>query len=654
MKCNLAISITASCALATTAAAGQVLYVDVDAAPGGDGLTWNTAYRFLQDALTEAGTNALVNAIHVGEGTYTPDRDEVNPAGNGSDCFGANGGMGCSDLGCETVVCAAALPCCVIAWDEVCAGLAQDLCTSLRDPSFQLLNDVKLRGGYAGLGAPDPDARDTTLYPTRLSGDLLGDDGPGFTGYAENAYSVLIGTGTDATAFLDGFTVTGGNADGPDNGDVDWFRGGGMWMFSGTPMVTDCRFDGNRAAFGGGIYAWASSPWISGCTFIDNRALSVGGGLEVAFDSHPTITDCTFQGNTIDLAATFSAGGGMTLFSGSSAAMSDCLFDGNSAREGAGLFVQEATLTITGCTFQNNDGGLANPGSNGGGMTLFAVSDTVVSNCLFHHNMSQQGGGLAVQDGSPTIIACTFTENESAFGGGIDSFDATPVLINCLIAENVADSADAGFGGLGGGVYSTAASQPRLVNCTIALNAASTSGGGVYGRVAMTTVTLCNSVVHGNIPEQIISEDGAVTTVTYSTVEGGHAGTGNIDLDPLFVDPANGDYRLQSGSPGIDAGDNTCVPVGITKDLDGNPRFANDLATTDTGNGECPIVDMGAYEFPASCPWDVDCDGNVGITDFLRLLAAWGTDPGGSPDIDGDGVGITDFLALLANWGPCP
>ena len=90
-------------------------------------------------------------------------------------------------------------------------------------------------------------------------------------------------------------------------------------------------------------------------------------------------------------------------------------------------------------------------------------------------------------------------------------------------------------------------------------------------------------------------------------------------------------------------------------DLDGNCRFADDLATTDTGNGECPIVDMGTYEFPTSCPWDVDCDGNVGITDFLRLLAAWGTNPGGSPDIDGDGtVGIIDFLALLANWGPCP
>ncbi len=56
---------------------------------------------------------------------------------------------------------------------------------------------------------------------------------------------------------------------------------------------------------------------------------------------------------------------------------------------------------------------------------------------------------------------------------------------------------------------------------------------------------------------------------------------------------------------------------------------------------------------PSSCPWDcANGDGNVGIVDFLAVLADWGNP---SPcDFDGGGVGITDFLALLANWGPCP
>jgi len=58
---------------------------------------------------------------------------------------------------------------------------------------------------------------------------------------------------------------------------------------------------------------------------------------------------------------------------------------------------------------------------------------------------------------------------------------------------------------------------------------------------------------------------------------------------------------------------------------------------------------------PCGCPWDLDDDGSVGVTDFLELLAVWGTDPGGPPDFDGDGdVGVNDFLTLLAYWGPCP
>ena len=81
----------------------------------------------------------------------------------------------------------------------------------------------------------------------------------------------------------------------------------------------------------------------------------------------------------------------------------------------------------------------------------------------------------------------------------------------------------------------------------------------------------------------------------------------------------------------------------------GNPQ-------PDAACGFPPVIDMGAYEFQgtSSCPWDCggDDDGDVGIVDFLELLAQW--DGGGSCDFDGGGVGIVDFLKLLANWGPCP
>ncbi|MHC4770157.1 MAG: choice-of-anchor Q domain-containing protein, partial [Planctomycetota bacterium] len=161
------------------------------------------------------------------------------------------------------------------------------------------------------------------------------------------------------------------------------------------------------------------------------------------------------------------------------------------------------------------------------------------------------------------------------------------------------------------------------------------------------------SIVHGNGGIQIFSYAGAITTVEYSDVQGGYAGPGNIDADPLFADA---DGRLGPGSPCIDAASNPAVPVGIEVDLDGNPRFVDDPCREDTGLGDLPIVDMGAYEFQdRSC--DLDGGDTVGVTDFLALLAAWGPcpqpcAPSCPADFDGNCVvGVTDFLVLLANWG---
>ncbi len=168
---------------------------------------------------------------------------------------------------------------------------------------------------------------------------------------------------------------------------------------------------------------------------------------------------------------------------------------------------------------------------------------------------------------------------------------------------------------------------------------------------------LSNCVVWNNSPDQIFDDMDSEATVGFSDVQGGWPGTGNVDADPLFVDPDSDDLRLSPDSPCIDAGQNAAVPGSATTDLDGNPRFVDDLNTKDTGLGQCP-VDMGAYEFQqgdacSPCPWDCgDGDGQVGIVDFLAVLAQWGSP--GSCDFDGGGVGINDFLELLANWGPCP
>ncbi len=102
-------------------------------------------------------------------------------------------------------------------------------------------------------------------------------------------------------------------------------------------------------------------------------------------------------------------------------------------------------------------------------------------------------------------------------------------------------------------------------------------------------------------------------------------------------------------------------------DEDGLPlvdefRIGTDSCNADTDNDglldgadNCPLdPEPDGCVKPTPCPADLDGDWVVGITDFLAVLAAWGTSPGGPPDFDGGGVGITDFLFLLEHWGPCP
>ncbi len=645
----------ATAGLSAPAAGGGILYyVDDDAPAGGDGLSWATAYRFPQDALAvAAASGGTIDEIRVGEGVYTPDRDEANPDGATTTCCVSHSGLGCDDSGCEAIVCGVLPLCCSEAWDEVCVTLALDLCGTLcidsRSASFQLVSGVALRGGYAGFGAPDPDARDVDLYLTVLTGDLLGDDGPDFLNNAENSYNVVTGSGTDVTAELDGFTITAGNADGPDPGELNWIRGAGMWTFVGSPTVTNCTFDANMARrHGGGMYNHTgSNPILTNCTFSGNVTVDFdGGGMYNCCGSSPTVTNCTFSGNTANR-----TGGGMLNFN-ADATVVNCEFLDNTADPtnggGGGMANGVSNPTVQNCVFIGNSAWL------GGGMYNFQSAPNVTS-CTFDANTAVAGGAVNNDESSPTISRCQFilnmTHSNGAGGAMLNATNSSPVIEDCLFSEN--------FGsGSGGAVGTGIDSYPTLINCTIGFNTSDMTGGGVFTTDAFgghSGTTILNSIVYGNGGIQIVNVAGAITTVEHSDVQFGHAGSGNIDADPLFVDPDNGDFRLQPGSPCIDAGDNMAVPVGITQDLDGNPRFANDLATTDTGKGECPIVDMGAYEFPASCPSDVDCDGNVGITDFLSLLAAWGTDPGGSPDIDGNGtVGITDFLLLLANWGSCP
>ena len=114
------------CLLLAIPCGAEVIYVDADATGANDGSSWADAYNFLQDALTAAWSG---DEIRIAQGIYTPDTNLADPNGSGD-----------------------------------------------RTATFQLINGVTIKGGYAGEGTPDPNARDIELYETILTGDLNGDD----------------------------------------------------------------------------------------------------------------------------------------------------------------------------------------------------------------------------------------------------------------------------------------------------------------------------------------------------------------------------------------------------------------------------------------------------------------------------------------------
>ena len=433
----------------------------------------------------------------------------------------------------------------------------------------------------------------------------------------------VSGEGPDTV--LDGFTITGGNANGP-----DFFsdkRGGGMYIDGSSPTVTNCDFIGNMARFGGGMFNDFSSPTVSNCTFTGNFAISTGGGMSNLFDSNPTVTDCMFTGNS-------ALGGG--------------------SNSGGGMFNSGSNPVVTNCTF------VGNIASHGGGMNNSNFSDPVVTNCTFADNTGLgfgRGAGMYNDLSSPTVTNCTFTGNTTAILNGAGMYNesfSNPAVTNCTFVGNIAD-------GRGGGMANIDNSSPTVTNCTFAENTANANigprGGGMVNDFS-SSPTVTNCILWNNVPDPIAGS--GTGTVTHSDVEGGWKGEGNISADPLFVDP-NG--RLAPDSPCIDAGDNTAVPEDITTDLDGNPRFVDDPDTPDCQQapgtcGDPPVVDMGAYEFQPPvppCPWDLTGDGVVNVLDLIDLVMSFGPCEDCPADFDDDGfVNVLDLIALIMNFGPCP
>ncbi|MHC4258556.1 MAG: right-handed parallel beta-helix repeat-containing protein [Planctomycetota bacterium] len=330
---------------------------------------------------------------------------------------------------------------------------------------------------------------------------------------------------------------------------------------------------------------------VTGLTITNGLAPS-GGGM-VNSGSSPTVTRCTFSGNTATISGPGATEGGGGMYNGgSNPIVSHCTFSGNTG-PGAGMFNSESNPTVTYCTFNDN---------KGRAMENW-FSSPIVTHCIFSKNMPEYSGPFG-----------------DVGGGGMNNYQSDPKISHCIFSGNVA----AGDVGMSNGM-----SSPEVSHCVFIGNRATGNRGPTGGMFSfMGSPKVTNSIFWDNTDSDDQYEIYSYTTdptVEFCNVQGGYAGDGNIDLDPLFADAdgaddiigtADDDLRLTAGSPCIDAGSNDLIGRdwadldgdGVTGDetvpydLDGNPRIEND------------IVDMGAYEFmetaipvavdikPQSCP----------------------------------------------------
>jgi len=324
--------------------AGNVIYVDDDAPLGGDGLSWDTAYRFLQDGLSSAAAGTRNVEVRVAQGVYRPDRNDEHPEGTG---------------------------------DQIA--------------SFYLWHLTTLKGGFSGLGSGDPNAWDVDQYATILSGDLAGDDievdSPeelsGHVTRQENSLNLVT---TLDRVIIDGIQMisagtsiwsTSNYTNGANllvqNCEFTWNSGGiyapntdddskeqmlrlencrfalnnvaDSVVVAGNLIADNCSFEKNVSSYGGVIACQGKLLSLRNCKFVDNSSGELGLIVDRNDHGEALLESCQFYGNK-GLWGTVQR----TTRAFRKAQVKNCLFSGN---QGFNLF-DVHDISLQNCTFANN------------------------------------------------------------------------------------------------------------------------------------------------------------------------------------------------------------------------------------------------------------------------------------------------------------
>jgi parallel beta-helix repeat protein/predicted outer membrane repeat protein len=304
-------------------------------------------------------------------------------------------------------------------------------------------------------------------------------------------------------------------------------------------VIDECILSNNEGTMGGGIYCFESETTITNCTISGNASLYHGGGIYC--DGTVGITDCTIRANSVEL-----AGGGIYC---------------------AGVVV------IRHCSIIDNrcEGSVSDSYEWGGGIysdgAILEINDSVIS-----RNVAGLDGGMSCRGSEVIISDCIISRNSSSgYAAGVRLTRASCLMRNCTFSQN--DTA-----GSSGGVMISQYGDLAIANC-IFWNNISPNGRNIVlhrasNQVQPTTARVSHSNVEGGQARVYIQNSNCKLSWDNS----------NIEADPRFVNPSEGDYHLSPVSRCIEGGDPCYVPVGET-DIDGEPRIIGRK------------VDIGADEF---------------------------------------------------------